>query len=306
MQPWVTVLVLTTGIPVNIAWSSEGVMMAAPTSSNCSSTRCPRGQVCEMAYRMGCLTGGDAECERYPACVPSNQSCSSTRCPCGQKCFLREVVCIQAPCYPVPQCEVECPKNEEWRECPSNCEPSCSNQSPMCNQACLLSAQCQCKNGFYRGPNATCVPIEQCGGDPTCATVSCDECKKVSKDCVCEMVTSQSSSKMFPRCIPKNNSCSASPCPAGKRCTLKEVTCVRAPCWPIRQCNSFSCPVNEEWRDCAAFCEPSCSSPAPLCPDVCKPGTCQCKENFFRRGSMCVSSSGCRGVPIQGPGGKRR
>ncbi|KIH57988.1 trypsin Inhibitor like cysteine rich domain protein [Ancylostoma duodenale] len=147
-----------------------------------------------------------------------------------------------------------CPENEEWRECPSNCEPSCTNQSPICNLACLLKPQCQCKFGFYRGPGGKCVPVEQCkGADPTCENTSCDECKKYSKECVCEMVKPQGCvdgkpCKLFPRCIPKGSfnpqdsgnihsypmfiserSCSASPCPSGKRCELREVACFAAP-----------------------------------------------------------------------------
>ncbi|KAL6742813.1 hypothetical protein Aduo_015921 [Ancylostoma duodenale] len=282
---------------------------AAAGPSSCSCMMCNKGEVCEMAFRIGCVSG-QSPCEQFPACVPAKQSCAASKCEGDQKCFLREVFCITTPCYPQPFCETQCPENEEWRECPSNCEPSCTNQSPICNLACLLKPQCQCKFGFYRGPGGKCVPVEQCkGADPTCENTSCDECKKYSKECVCEMVKPQGCvdgkpCKLFPRCIPKERSCSASPCPSGKRCELREVACFAAPCWPVRECNTFNCPPNEEWRDCAAFCEPSCSSPAPLCPDVCKPGRCQCKDTFYRRNGMCVPYvPGCNGVIVVGPGG---
>ncbi|EYC14672.1 hypothetical protein Y032_0040g338 [Ancylostoma ceylanicum] len=141
-----------------------------------------------------------------------------------------------------------------------------------------------------------------------CANVSCAECKNFSDDCICVMVKPQwcidgdPCEDMFPRCIPRNQSCFPSFCSSGK-CEFHDVTCVMAPCWPIKQCDPVLCPPNEEWKDCAAFCEPSCTSPAPLCPDICKPGRCQCKEGFFRRAYSCVPSSGCKGIPLQGPGG---
>ncbi|KAK6753772.1 hypothetical protein RB195_013016 [Necator americanus] len=301
-------IILVAFIIVSSSAAEDAAVAAVAAPSSCACKVCPKGQVCEMAYRIGCVSG-QSPCEQFPVCVPSDRSCAATKCDSGQKCFLREVVCITAPCYPVPSCEYQCPENEEWRECPSNCEPSCSNQSPICNLACLLKPQCQCKFGFYRGPDGKCVPSNQCKADATCATTSCDECKKYTDDCVCEMVKPQGCvdgkpCTLFPRCIPRKQSCSASPCPPGQRCELREVVCVKAPCWPVRECNPFNCPPNEEWRDCAAFCEPSCTSPAPLCPDVCKPGRCQCKNTFYRRNNMCVPYvPGCNGVTIPGPGG---
>ncbi|CAJ0590471.1 unnamed protein product [Cylicocyclus nassatus] len=111
-----------------------------------------------------------------------------------------------------------------------------------------------------------------------------------------------------------DQTCTNNPCPNGQRCQLDEVVCVRGPCvvtnfnnssWPVRSCRPYrNCGVNEEWRDCAQFCEPSCASPAPLCPEICQPGKCQCREGYFRRNGICVSyTPGCGGITIQGPGG---
>ncbi|KHJ84138.1 trypsin Inhibitor like cysteine rich domain protein, partial [Oesophagostomum dentatum] len=55
----------------------------------------------------------------------------------------------------------KCPRNEEYKECGTACEPSCKNPNPqICTLQCVIG--CQCKKGFFRNDKGVCVA--DCGG----------------------------------------------------------------------------------------------------------------------------------------------
>ncbi|VDL78726.1 unnamed protein product [Nippostrongylus brasiliensis] len=59
-----------------------------------------------------------------------------------------------------------CPPNELFKECGTACEPSCKNPNPtVCTDQCIVNV-CQCKEGFYRNSNNSCV--DSCAADSEC------------------------------------------------------------------------------------------------------------------------------------------
>lgn len=62
---------------------------------------------------------------------------------------------------------LECPANEHYRNCGSNCEPTCDNYQNVpvyCSNRASCKRGCFCDYGFVRDStkNNTCVPIDQC------------------------------------------------------------------------------------------------------------------------------------------------
>uniref|UniRef100_A0A1I7X4X9 G_PROTEIN_RECEP_F1_2 domain-containing protein n=1 Tax=Heterorhabditis bacteriophora TaxID=37862 RepID=A0A1I7X4X9_HETBA len=62
-------------------------------SPDCSNTQCNYGKGCVIR-------------NNKPICVPINKenNCEKTQCGAGEECMYEEVVCIRAPCYPIPKC----------------------------------------------------------------------------------------------------------------------------------------------------------------------------------------------------------
>ncbi|KJH50180.1 trypsin Inhibitor like cysteine rich domain protein [Dictyocaulus viviparus] len=124
--------------------------------------RCQQGYVRNSNNR--CIL--QRNCPRDPY-----NPCASTTCPVGSQCRNNQVQCVRAPCYPVAECYTpqnnQCGPNETYRNCSSNCERSCSNKNPVCNQSCG-PPRCQCRNGLYRDANRRCVNEAQCGDDDFC------------------------------------------------------------------------------------------------------------------------------------------
>ncbi|XP_043789119.1 chymotrypsin inhibitor-like [Apis laboriosa] len=55
----------------------------------------------------------------------------------------------------------ECPLNEEFTSCGSECVDTCEKaRSPVCNMKCFIG--CQCKPGFVRNRENRCVLIRDC------------------------------------------------------------------------------------------------------------------------------------------------
>merc|ERR1712137_21472 len=74
------------------------------------------------------------------------------------------------------RCDVtpECGSFEEWKECSSNCEPSCENPEPICILSCGES-QCQCQSGYVRDTNGRCIKPLECPV-PDCSAMKCAAC----------------------------------------------------------------------------------------------------------------------------------
>ncbi|CAJ0582083.1 unnamed protein product, partial [Mesorhabditis spiculigera] len=140
--------------------------------------------------------------------------------------------------------------------------PNCTLQS-----TCIADASCQCTTGFYRNFTGFCVQGHDCG-------VVLEVTELPSTDSIltgCELV----------RCQP------------GSTCRNIEgtATCVNV--------TIDACPMNEEWKDCASQCEPTCDTPKPVCPALCATSACQCQEGFYRNDNgTCVVLVDCFSTPI--------
>ncbi|KHJ78020.1 trypsin Inhibitor like cysteine rich domain protein [Oesophagostomum dentatum] len=76
--------------------------------------------------------------------------------------------------------------NEIYSRC-SGCEKQCSGNRKMCARQCG-PPMCQCRGGYYRHTNGTCVMEENCEEDLTsnCALLLCahdHECRLVQQNC---------------------------------------------------------------------------------------------------------------------------
>uniref|UniRef100_A0A7I4Z072 Trypsin Inhibitor like cysteine rich domain protein n=1 Tax=Haemonchus contortus TaxID=6289 RepID=A0A7I4Z072_HAECO len=135
----------------------------------CDNVRCPAGTECQQVP-LNCLL---PPCPQPPPqCVKVEQynPCAATTCPVGSDCRVRQVVCVRAPCNPVAECvpqgpsQGKCGEFESFRDCASQCEPTCSNKNPTCNLSCA-PGRCQCNIGFYRNSDGRCVTEADCDGN---------------------------------------------------------------------------------------------------------------------------------------------
>ncbi|GMR58936.1 hypothetical protein PMAYCL1PPCAC_29131, partial [Pristionchus mayeri] len=67
-----------------------------------------------------------------------------------------------------------CRTNEEYIQCATHCEPSCSNPNPVCIRSCA-PAQCQCGYGYVRNEYGECVDTSGCPAQKEEATPSSTE-----------------------------------------------------------------------------------------------------------------------------------
>ncbi|WKY12968.1 hypothetical protein Q1695_004076 [Nippostrongylus brasiliensis] len=169
-----------------------------------------------------------------------------------------------------------CPKNSEFTDCGSACEPSCRDPRPKtCSLQCVVG--CQCKPGFFRNDRNECVA----------------ECDNASGN-VC------SENEEFRQC---GTACEPS-CenPNPQVCTLQCILNV-CQCKPgffrdsngkcVATCRG-SCGKNEERKKCGTACEPTCANPNPRCTKQCINNVCQCKTGFVRDDSNnCIPLRSC-------------
>ncbi|KAK6046299.1 trypsin Inhibitor like cysteine rich domain protein [Cooperia oncophora] len=73
-----------------------------------------------------------------------------------------------------------CGVNEELKRCGTACEPTCDQPIRSCTKDCVLNV-CQCKEGFLRDANNTCVPEQECPRNITCGLN--EEVKKCGTAC---------------------------------------------------------------------------------------------------------------------------
>ncbi|CAJ0915561.1 unnamed protein product [Ranitomeya imitator] len=59
-----------------------------------------------------------------------------------------------------PSAAIRCKAGEEYNNCGSPCQPSCSNRSPICADGCKTG--CFCKEGTVRNDKGECVKVEKC------------------------------------------------------------------------------------------------------------------------------------------------
>uniref|UniRef100_A0A0M3I1H7 TIL domain-containing protein n=1 Tax=Ascaris lumbricoides TaxID=6252 RepID=A0A0M3I1H7_ASCLU len=219
--------------------------------STCSKT-CEH--TCYTPMNIPCPSGcGPPRCEciegyvRHNGACVSQDQCPSSRADEGDDPMQRA---LQQPLAHL------CTLNEEFVECSSMCEPTCT--SPP-NQACTLACgppKCQCREGFVRH-RGQCILRSQCNA-PECSSM-------------CE-----------PTCTsPPNQACTLACGPPKCQCREGFVR-HRGQCILRSQCNApGTCAENEIFSTCSSLCEPTCfTNPNARCPAVCGPPKCECRPGL--------------------------
>jgi len=132
---------------------------------------------------------------------------------------------------------------------------------------CTANTTCAVINGVAR-----CVPITKC---PAGEVLS--QC-----DFPCQATCADPDRPPCPTLVCGKGDCV---CPNGQVRKVEGGKCV-----PRKSCE---CQPNEVFKDCASACEPTCSTPNPICIQICKPGKCQCKPNYFRYLGRCITEKEC-------------
>ncbi|KAG7311984.1 hypothetical protein JYU34_001417, partial [Plutella xylostella] len=175
----------------------------------------------------------------------------------------------------------ECAANEEYLICGSACPFNCTDpEGPVvCEEDCVEG--CFCKNGFLRDVNGSCVPADQCVGEPSICSPNEEF---LSCGSACPLTCAQ------PERAPCGLACSVGCfCKAGYVRDEKSNKCVTLDQCPVEQCLNS----NETYAICTASCQPTCSDPEPLCLQVCSSG-CVCNEGLLRDDSgVCVRAEQC-------------
>lgn len=203
---------------------------------------------------------------------------------------------------------LECPANEHYRNCGSNCEPTCDNYQNVpvyCSNRASCKRGCFCDYGFVRDStmNNTCVPIDQC-------PQKCDlnEYWDLNGEpCIRSMENPR------PRCLfelPK----ASCVCDTGYRrngSTKKCETISALGKFGSKEKSAFSpdyllylpaqelqtkCGANETYSQCDSECARNCfdDNKRQMCPTICHRG-CFCKDGFKRESSgRCVLPAECQ------------
>jgi hypothetical protein len=113
----------------------------------CGPSTCAEGQVC-CNESCGICTEPDGACTQQFCEPPDGGTCDMT-CDAGQHCELVDVVCVQAPCPPLPECVdspfcggiagFACPGEGECLDAPDSCDPE--------NGGADCGGYCECNVG---------------------------------------------------------------------------------------------------------------------------------------------------------------
>ncbi|XP_063367819.1 zonadhesin-like [Cydia amplana] len=257
---------------------------------------CIPRELCPASLRCG-INEVAVECQAYPP-----QTCESVYTlyklidnpPCNPGCdcrpgYLRNKrnICVPSDfCPTVPYCK--CGPNQEYKECGSICEPSCSdldNPSQVCPAVCVKG--CFCKEGFVKDEHGNCVYPSQC------PLPICNKPNEVAKDCgsYCEMRT----------CEDYNRTDIACPAVCVRGCFCREgyVRNAYGVCIHPKKCPSK--PVclqeHEEYQSCGSSCPDNCANyknPDRICTMQCVAG-CNCKKGYVRnlKNGTCIKPEQC-------------
>ncbi|CAG2172867.1 unnamed protein product [Oppiella nova] len=186
-------------------------------------------------------------------------------------------------CIPVELCP-KCGVNEHFRDCGTNCEPTCTNYQntpPYCNNKYNCKRGCFCDFGFVRdmSQNGTCVPVDKC--PQKCGPNEYFE--EAGTPCV------RTAANPRPKCLDEPT-VPACVCNTGFRRNQSTGQC--------EQLSSHveSCGGNETFSHCGTECARKCfdETKRQFCPTICLRG-CFCNEGYVRdsHNQKCVLSTDC-------------
>uniref|UniRef100_A0A915AAL5 TIL domain-containing protein n=2 Tax=Parascaris univalens TaxID=6257 RepID=A0A915AAL5_PARUN len=273
--------------------NSQPQCAANEVFSTCSKT-CEH--TCYTPMNIPCPSGcGPPRCEcidgyvrHNGACVAQDQ-CPSSRVGEGGDLTLRPLQ---------QQLAHLCTLNEEFVECSSMCEPTCT--SPP-GQSCTLvcgPSRCQCRQGFVRHLGQ-CILRSQCNARGTCAgnevfnicSSLCEPTCFTNPNERCPAVCGPPKCQCRPGLVRHGGVCIwRDHCPPFEADEGDDDPMLRAPQPPA----SFRCGRNEEYVRCSSMCEPTCTSPPnQRCTLACGPAKCQCRPGYVRHRGDCIPSSQC-------------
>ncbi|CAJ0588322.1 unnamed protein product [Cylicocyclus nassatus] len=262
----------------------------------CATVDCLSGFTCRQI-------GGRPQC--VPNTPPFTGSCPLCRV--GTTC---RVINNRPQCVPDPPSSTGSPLTCANVRCRDgfNCQqinnrPQCVPNTPSSTGSSLTCDNVRC------GEGTTCQQINgrpQCVPNPPEPSITCANVRCIGGT-TCQLINNR------PQCVPNTptpriaatettseeyNPCAAITCLVGQECRVRQVQCVRAPCNPIGECytppGDNRCPQFESFRECASYCEPTCSNRNPVCIQSCAPAKCQCNQGFYRDASgQCVTENDC-------------
>ncbi|XP_077292843.1 zonadhesin-like [Arctopsyche grandis] len=236
-------------------------------------------------------------------CATLGEECPITNIKCNEMCYCKEGfarddrgVCIPIKNCPLRQCKedpnaIAVPCGDP---CPRTCENKDDNDPRACIEICIING-CKCKDGFVKGSDGKCIPVEscpsrQCSDDPNAITLPCgDPCPRT-----CENKDDQSPRGCKKICI--LNGC---------KCKDGFVKGNDGKCIPVERCPApIICGKNEIYDKCPASCPPeeTCQSYVSDIQFRCAPTTkcvpaCRCKEGYIRnvKNGKCIRPDVCCG-----------
>ncbi|XP_037087164.1 prespore protein Dp87-like [Pollicipes pollicipes] len=140
---------------------------------------CPNGEHCELEHvdHGGYYSTRSQVCVGDPLPVERPSSCQNVHCGDLQTCVLQEVICIRAPCYPVPACipdrcaAVRCGTGTVCVTARrSDSQPACSD-FPNCQFTVRCEPRAKPKPGFCPPPEQVSqANVSRCEYDNDCAS----------------------------------------------------------------------------------------------------------------------------------------
>lgn len=274
----------------------------------------PSPSFCTLQCVVGCqCNSGFYRRASDKACVPQSE------CNAG--------VPVLPPVLPAPN--NTCGANEENNDCHNPCtEKKCPQKNaPLVNCLMACSVGCSCKSGFVRNLKGECVKSADCpaidtpvdenpcnladcrtgfkcvpqNGQATCIPVpedpptgiTCANVRCGNGPCAMVEPVGCPGCKRTPQCLPVNK-CDSMKCKNTEECVLVQVTCVRAPCYPVAECRP-----KKNIKPLVQLREPRQTSTGPSCmtarcgtPGGCaltRPMSCDTRD----ANGMCPIQVGC-------------
>lgn len=224
---------------------------ACVDNQTCAAASCPVDTTCDDSTgRIECIPQGGESCaaalcpiDTYcddisgkVECIPL-PSCNTVKCSAGHHCELQDVVCVRAPCPPLPACVPDDPcANLDCANCKVVDGKAVCGGSDECDDPC---AAVRCKAGTHCEAQqilcitTPCCPIAECVADEPVYGCELIDCKP---DAMCVEDAQGNGS-----CVPSTGpDCGSSTCAAGQVCcnascgicTPPDGVCIQLACDP--------------------------------------------------------------------------